>query len=412
MKLPPLPVPLTQHRLPAFARFLWRRFDELNITQVAASLTFTTLLALVPFLTITVVVIAAFPVFSNITAAFQDFISATLMPEASGKIINEYIYGFREQTANLTTIGIIALMVSAVLLIMTIERTFNHIWRVSRPRPLWTRLLVYWAILTLGPLGIGLGMSTWALLFKQTGFALTHPLWAHAVHWLMSIVFSTGLLFLLYKVVPYRYVPTQHALLGAFITALVLELVRRAFGLYVANFNSYELIYGAFAAIPIFLLWIDCLWFILLAGAVLTAGFSYWRGEAFRRELDKGGRFDDVLKILLLLNEAQNNGQAVPVQVLRQHINMGFDELGDLLEKLAERGYVYSGDHGWSLKTNAPNIHLADLFKLFVYQPSDNNDDRVGQTIQEIMQPSLASMHMTLADFVEHTRHDAQPGDL
>ena len=116
------------------------------------------------------------------------------------------------------------------------------------------------------------------------------------------------------------------------------------------NFDGYKSIYGAFAAVPFFLLWLNLLWTLVLGGAVLTSSLSYWRGEAFRRSLDARGRFDDVLKILLLLDSAQQNGKALPVQEFRRHINMGFDELGELLEKLARHGYVYSGRQGWVLK--------------------------------------------------------------
>ena len=157
-----------QHRIPAFARFLWQRFDEVNVPQVSASLTFTTLLALVPLFTVTLVVITAFPMFGDISEQFNRFITGVLIPAAGADAVGEYLLEFRRQASNLTAIGIIIMMVTSLMLIQTIERTFNHIWRVQRQRPVLMRVLVYWTLLTLGPLVIGFGMSAWNLLLKNS----------------------------------------------------------------------------------------------------------------------------------------------------------------------------------------------------------------------------------------------------
>lgn len=389
-----------QGRLPAFARFLWLRFNDVNVPQVSASLTFTTLLALVPLFTVTVVVISAFPMFADISMQFNSFITSVIMPAAGADAVGEYLLQFRSKASNLTAIGIIIMMMTSLLLIQTIERTFNQIWRVSRPRPLTMRILVYWTLLTLGPLVLGFSMSMWALLLKSSTLDLRYPALSAFLSLVSSVLFIAGLLFLLYRVVPFRHVPARHALLGAVVTALLLEVVRRSFTFYVANFNSYQLVYGAFAAIPVFLLWLNLLWMILLSGAVLTAALSYWQGQAFRRQLDSSGRFDDVLKILLMLDTAQAQGRSLKIQHFRKHINMGYDELGDLLEKLAQHGYVAKSTHGWVMKTNAQHIEVAELFHLFVYRPSQEDSDHVGQTLQNIIEPGMMGINMTLADFI------------
>ena len=405
-------IPWLQSRIPAFARFLWARFNEVNVPQVAASLTFTTLLALVPLFTVTVVVISAFPMFADISMQFNSFITSVLMPAAGAESVGHYLFQFRDKASNLTAIGIIIMMVTSLMLIQTIERTFNQIWRVNQARPLMMRVLVYWALLTLGPLAIGFGMSMWTLLLKNTLFDLRYPFLSATVGVLSSVLFITILLFLLYRLVPFRYVPARHAFLGALITALLLEITRRSFTFYVANFNSYQLVYGAFAAIPVFLLWLNLLWMILLSGAVFTAAMSYWQDQAFRRSLGSSGRFDDVLHILLLLDAAQTEGRSLKIQHFRRHINMGYDELGDLLEKLAAYGYLAKSGDGWILKTNAQNIEVADLFRLFVYSPSQQDTSQVGQTVQNIMEPSLGAMHMTLADFIARNQSFHQPDPM
>ena len=150
---------------------------------------------------------------------------------------------------------------------------------------------------------------------------------------------------------------------------------------------------------------------LVLTGAVFTAALSYWQGEAFLRHLGTQGRFDDVLKILLLLDDAQPQGRALLVQDFRNHINMGYDELGDLLEKLARHGYVYQGRQGWVLKTNAASIELDDLFKLFVYRPAHIQQDYVNDAVEQIMAPCLNAMNITLADFSVHAKSSREEGE-
>ncbi|MDO5640528.1 MAG: YihY family inner membrane protein [Neisseria sp.] len=392
-------------RAAGFALFLWKRFNEVRVPQVSASLTFTTLLALVPVFTVTVVVVSAFPMFDTLSDSFVHFINQTIVPQGAGTIFS-YIEQFKGQASNLTAIGAMMLLVTSLMLIRTIDQTFNRIWHVKTERPIWTQFLVYWALLTFGPVAIGVSASSWALLMKYSGFNETFPLMARVIQTATSILFTTLLLWMLYRLVPNRFVPAKHALLGASVTAVLLEAARYGFAWYMGTFKGYTLIYGAFAAVPFFLLWLNLLWMLVLTGAVFTAALSYWQDEAFRRSFDARGRFDDVLKILLLLDDAQQNGNAMKVQDFRNHINMGYDELGELLERLARHGYVYQGKQGWVLKTNAENIEIADLFKLFVYRPSRYNQDHVNDSVEQIMQPCLDAMHISLAEFSVHAKQN------
>ncbi len=399
-----LPIKKIQgNRFLQFFRFLISRAEQLDITRVSSSLTFTTLLAMVPFFTIALIVISAFPMFSDITEGFNDFITNTLMPDASAKIIGEYVYSFRDKASNLTAIGIIALAISAILLIMTIERTFNQIWQVSRPRPLVKRLLIYWAVLTLGPVAIGVATSSWALLLKESNFAFYYPIAAKLIQIVSSIIFTTFALFLLYRFVPSAYVPMTHALVGAAITAIILETIRRGFTYYVSNFNSYELIYGAFATIPIFLLWLNLLWLILLLGAVLTASLSYWKGSVFLFKNNPAKIYEDALTTLILLHEAQNKKTAMRTQDFRQYVDLGFDEIGDLLENLANLNYIEESSSGWILKTNAANINIGKLFEEFVYYPEETAPQYINKKITELMRPGLQNLDMSLMQFIKET---------
>ena len=394
---------LSGSKLFAFARFVVRRFDEERVPQAASSMTFTTLLALVPVLTVMVAVASIFPVFDRWSDSFVSFVNQTIVPQGADMVF-DYINDFRDQAGKLTAIGSVMLVVTSLMLIRTIDNTFNRIWRVNTQRPWMMQFLVYWALLTFGPLSLGVGISFMVGSLQGSALASFMPQWMGGVlETLGTLFFATLLLWGLYRFVPNRFVPGRHAFIGALITAFCLETARFLFAWYMGNFDGYRSIYGAFAAVPFFLAWLNLLWTLLLGGAVLTSSLSYWQGEAFRRDLDSSKRFDDVLKILILLNDAQEEGRALTVQEFREYINMGYDELGELLEKLAQNGYIYNGRQGWVLKTSADSIELGELFKLFVYRRSTGRRDEVSRTFDAVMRPCLKNLDMTLAEFASYT---------
>src|SRR3989338_6939838 len=142
-----------------FMRFIVMRFHQDRCIQIAASLTFTTLLSLVPLLTIALTVFSAFPVFEDFSSQIKTYLINNLMPDMAGKIITQYMRQFTESAMRLTAVGVALLAVTAMLMMLTIDHAFNAIWRVSRPRPLLKRLVIYWAVLTLAPLLIGASLS-------------------------------------------------------------------------------------------------------------------------------------------------------------------------------------------------------------------------------------------------------------
>lgn len=394
---------LSGSKLFAFVRFVIRRFDEERVPQAASSMTFTTLLALVPVLTVMVAVASIFPVFDRWSDSFVSFVNQTIVPQGA-EMVFDYINDFRDKAGKLTAIGSVMLVVTSLMLIRTIDNTFNRIWRVNTQRPWMMQFLVYWALLTFGPLSLGVGISFMVGSVQDSALASFAPQWVVGLlQTLGTLFFATLLLWCLYRFVPNRFVPGRHALIGALITAFCLEIARFLFAWYMGNFDGYRSIYGAFAAVPFFLAWLNLLWTLLLGGAVLTSSLSYWQGEAFRRHLDSSRRFDDVLKILILLNDAQEEGRALTVQEFREYINMGYDELGELLEKLAQNGYIYNGRQGWVLKTGADSIELGELFKLFVYRRSTGRRDEVSRTFDAVMRPCLKNLDMTLAEFASYT---------
>ncbi len=373
----------------------------LRVLQVSGSLTFTTLLALVPLFTIALTVISAFPVFSDYSTRFKIMLLSTLVPEFAGKVITVYMRQFADNAEKLTAAGILMLGVTALMLMSTIERTFNAIWGVRRGRPWLQQSMVYWTVLTLGPLVLGGSLMSWRWLFKLTRFEKNLPVLASVVEVGGSIVLTALVLSLLYRIVPNRFVPLWHAIWGALATAVLLEATKAGFGFYIGQVANYQLVYGAFASIPIFLLWIYCLWLVVLGGAVFTSALSYWEGGAWRRRSEPRRRLLDALEVLLLLDEAQRRGEALTPTALRAAVKVGYDELGSVLDRLAHHGYVQKGQRdAWVLMRKAEAIVLADLFALFVYRGEAGAGDEVSQGLDGLLSPLASCLRQeTLADF-------------
>ncbi|WP_293813709.1 YihY family inner membrane protein [uncultured Aquitalea sp.] len=384
-----------------FAGFVMRRMGSHRLMQVSGSLTFTTLLALVPLFTIALTVISAFPVFSDYSTRFKVMLLSTLVPEFAGKVISVYMRQFADNAEKLTAAGIVMLGVTSLMLMATIERTFNSIWSVRRGRPWVQQSMVYWTVLTLGPLVLGGGLLAWRWLIKLARFEKTMPLLADMVEAGGAVILTGMVLSLLYRIVPNRFVPIKHALWGALVTALLLEATKLGFGYYIGQVANYQLVYGAFASIPIFLLWVYCLWMVVLAGAVFTACLSYWEGDAWRRRMEPRRRFLDAVEVMLMLDAAQEEGRPLSPVQMRQQVKIGYDELGLVLDRLARQGYVQKGPRdGWVLMKKLPAVTLSELFQLFVYRADLGRDDDIGQGVEELLGPVTERLQdVTLDDF-------------
>jgi membrane protein len=249
-----------------------RRFREDRLGQVASSLAFTTLLALVPLITIMLTVVSAFPMFEEWSIAFKRLLLTTLVPESAGKVISVYMLQFTSNANKLTAIGLVILAVTAISLMMTIEAAFNAIWRVQRHRPLTVRLTTYWAVMTAGPVVVGAGLSiTSALTSLAVGAASGVPLLAHGISEVVPLTLSVLSFAALYLTVPNRGVERAHALAGGVVAGVGFEVTRLGFAAYVKMFPTFKLVYGAFASLPLFLLSLYLTWWVVLLGAVVAA---------------------------------------------------------------------------------------------------------------------------------------------
>ncbi len=390
-------------RATGFARFVIRRLIDDRCLQTAGSLTYTTLLAIVPLFTIALTLFSAFPMFGNYSGKFKAFILANLVPDASGRVIGVYMHQFSENAERLTAMGMVGLAATALLMMFTIEKTLNQIWGITRTRNLLSRTLIYWAALTLGPLLIGLSISLASWLSGELpgelpGIGLSL---LKLGPWLL-VFLTLGMVFV---TVPNCYVPRSHALLAAFFTASALELMKLLFGLYVKKFATFKLVYGAFASFPILLLWLYTGWVFVLGGAVLSACLSYWHNDAWRWPRSQGTRFEQALLILLTLAEAHHGGELLHIDALRRRIGLGIDVTNQLLEHMARKNWVEANREGrWLLATDLDQIRLIDVFELVVTPLTIGKE----QALAPCMARLRGDLEMTLADYA--TQHaQAQP---
>jgi len=374
-------------QLGRFFAFVLRRFDQDRCLQIASSLTFTTLLALVPLATIVLTLLSAFPVFSGLGDHIRDFLLANMLPEAAGRVVGGYVEQFSGRAGSLTVVGTVSLAVTAFMMMFTMEHAFNSIWRVSRPRPLAQRVLVYWAALTLGPVLIGASLSITSYVVGAS-LGLTHgaPAAGTAILWLVPFALTWAAFTLLYYVVPNRVVRPSHALMGGLVAAFVFELMKRSFAVFLVQIPTYTLVYGAFAVIPIFLLWIYFSWVVVVIGALITAlapDFAVMR-EAPRRTHAVG--FGDALATLLVLAHAQQGPEILDLRSIARATALTVDQSEQLLERMALKGWVArSGADRYALVYDKERLRVGDVYREFVLDGRLRSDAVSGETLDRLM---------------------------
>lgn len=321
-----------------FLRFVLRRWSEDRCPQIAGSLTFTTLLALVPIFAVAVAMLSRAPFFEEVMVQIKIFLLLNLVPEIAGKIITVYMEQFRENAAQLTTVGLVVLFFTALALMLTVDRSINAIWRVRRARPFWISVLSYVVLLSTGPILIGVSVSITTYLMALST-RVDVPQQAHSVLLQAApAAVSAIAFFLLYRLVPNRRVPWHHAAAGGALAAVVFELAKEVFAFYVAHAPAYSVVYGTFVAVPFFLLWIYVSWLVVLFGAELAASLDYWKGRKWRQVDAAHARFGDAVALARLLFHA--GGKAVDFERLRVETGMPQDELENALHHMTASGLV------------------------------------------------------------------------
>ena len=287
-------------------RTLRQRFREDHLALTAGSLTFTTLISLVPLVTVMLAVFTAFPMFGRFQLSVQQYFVQALVPDNIARPVLQALTQFAGKASKLGSVGLLLLGVTALALMFTIDRTLNGIWRVPRPRPLAQRVLVYWAALTLGPLLLGVSLSLTSLAVSSSrGLVGALPGGLSLLVDLLEFSLLAASMALLFRFMPNTHVRWRHAWAGAVFVALGFEAAKRALGWYVKSVPGYSMVYGAFATLPIFLLWIYLSWLIVLFGAVIAAYAPSLALRVVRRPDRPGERFALAVALLQALATAR-----------------------------------------------------------------------------------------------------------
>jgi len=298
------------------AATLWERFQQDRLGLTASSLTFTTTLALVPFFAVVLSVFTAFPIFGQLRDALEQWLANSLIPASIARNVLDYLTQFASKASELGLAGFAVLTFTAVSLVLTIDHTLNDIWRVTTQRPLGQRVLIYWAALTLGPLVLGtsLAISSYVLTASRGWLPDVGGGVNLALDTVQFLLMMLGLT-LLYRFVPNTPVRWRHALAGGVFVAVCLALTKWGMGLYLSRVPTYSLIYGAFATVPILLLWIYLSWLIVLFGAVIAAYLPSLLSGVARRGGGPGWDFQlatEVLQSLSRVRDTATRGLTLP----------------------------------------------------------------------------------------------------
>lgn len=398
--------------------FAAHRARDVRLAQVAGSLTFTTVLSLVPLLAVLLAVFTAFPLFADLRASFEKGVLRELLPPQFAPTILRYLNEFTAKAGSLTAYGLAFLVVTALTMIFTVDRVLNDIWQVRAQRPLLQRLLVYWTLLTLGPLLIGASVSATSYLLSASLGAvrqaseLLRTLLGYGPLLLSGLAFAA-----LYVIVPARRVAWRDALIGGFAAALLGEVMRDLFTAYIRT-GTIASIYGAFAVVPLFLLWVYLTWLVILFGAAIAATLPRLRSTRFADERRAGNRFITavaLLRTLVAARAAGRDGGRLGLDELARGVRTYPEETERLLYELARLDYVapVEGTQGtqWLLACDPQTATLQPVFARLAIDPRNTLAARDPAGLGALVGRGLAAdwLAQPLAALVEAPPAQAAP---
>lgn len=402
----------------AFTRYCVVTFVRDGCLTGAGALAYTSLVALVPVTAIALAVLSAFPVFADQRDALLATLFRAFVPQV-GEEVEWWFRYFAGTSARTTTIGVLALAITVILLLATIEDQLHHIWRVRSPRPWVQRILAYWAILTLGPMLLGVSFSLPGYidhLARNTGLAAYEPnnLWddpairefLRFVPFLLEALAFT----LVYELIPNCSVRWREAFFGAVVAAALLEALKSGFVLYVSYLSTYRAVYGALAAIPIFLLWMYIAWAVVLFGAVVAAALPQWQADAHAKNVKPAAhRLGLGLALLAELAAQMRQGGTLPIAALAERLGIATAAVDDDLTLLRNAGFVAAAaDGGWVLARSLEGVTLMDLYRalglpLATSLREEGNEPwqaRIASAIQRIAWAEKDALALSLAELV------------
>jgi len=383
------------------------RFVDDQCLRIAASLSFTTLLSLVPLLAVSFAIFAAFPAFNGIQNQLQDFVFQNFVPSA-GDVISKYFTNFAQNAGKLTALGITGLAVTAIMLLATIENCLNRIFRVRIRRSRTSRLLIYWALLTMGPLLIGMSLSLSTYFYALSTWIdvvqIDLSVGALMIREVLPNLIMMLALTIVYIFVPNRSIQWQSGVTGGILAGVLFTILKKLFAFFVSNFTAYHTIYGVLASIPIFLVWMYLAWTVVLIGALTTAVLEEpWKSGLIKQQKIKPAeKMATVLYILHLLKQKQQQmGGGLSEGILMQEL--GMDAIDQVLKDLQQAGYcVLADNHKWVLACDLNESTLEELYRLmdFDLTKATYRNSNSADAITIVEEARLKAMQRPLSEVV------------
>jgi len=407
-------------RVMRLLKFAACRAGEERIAQVAASLTFTTVLSLVPMLAVVFALFTAFPLFAQFRLALDEFMINSLMPATVADTVMNYLSQFAMQASRLSTLGGLFLLATAISLMITIDKALNDIWHVTRQRPIIQRTLVYWAVLSLGPVMLGASLWTTSFVARESmGLVGDMSAWSEMALTFLPVTLMGLSMSALFLVVPNRHIDWKDAVYGGFSAAIVLELLKNLLAWYVGRFPTYTMVYGTFAILPIFLLWLYFSWLVVLFAATVSASLPLIRLGRHGANRRPGAPFIDAINTLRILMEARGKIPAgMSTRAMLARLRLDHDELIQVLEALAAIGYVVRVGDGskerWAMVCDPEQASLAPVFDRLLLdrnQPVLTQDPGLQSIVYGTWQDAVHAGSTTISQALAHASGGSFRGD-
>jgi membrane protein len=409
-----------------FSLYTLHRFSRDGCFAASGALSYTTLVSLVPLGVIVIGILSVFPSFTDtrqelLTLAFRYFVPAISEQAAF------WVQYFAGSAAQATAIGIVGIAGTGVLMLVTVEDQLNALWRVTTPRHWTQRVLAYWTLMTLGPLLVGMSLTLSTYLDNAARRAGIDPDtivqlasgWTHYFARLVPFVLELIAFTLLYCIIPNCVVRWRDGLVGAVVAAVAIELLKIGFSIYIGSFASYQTVYGAIAAIPIFLLWMYVSWLAVLLGAVVAANLPTWRVDERLSHLSSGGvRLGFALALLAVLVRAQRRGTICRITDLISELGVPTSVVDEHLQVLARAGFTAPTQAGgWVLAWNPETATLHDLYVALDLplagswraRPLMPWQRQVVPAMDRIVNAEAAAMRVTLASLLTEIGNPPRP---
>lgn len=347
-----------------FFFFVVQRFFQQRCNETAASLSYTSLLSLVPMVAVIFAAFSSFPMFQDVFEQLQSFVFKNLVPSSSD-VIEQYLNLFIEKASKLTLIGMVSLFVIALMLMWQVDKSLNNIWEVKQNKSFSRTFLTYWAVLTLGPILMGLSLML-------TSYITSLPIINSAADTvglksefllLVPVAMTMAAFTLVYLIVPNKKVPFLHAIVGGLTATILFELSKKGFAYYISNNKTYSNLYGALATIPIFLVWIYISWLVTLLGAMTTRAMSLfdfsYPGQCRNKSL-----LLSAFHILRLLSKASQTGHTLSEEELHKDVFLCHEHrLDQLIYNLENLGWILKSENDeWVLAKDLEQVTLWDLY--------------------------------------------------